>query len=324
MAVEVSAFTAQARAEFMKGKMEAEGRIMPASYEKFVTKMGSNVRIETHTYMSNLPRLREFKGYSPGIRLVSTPYQVENKEYRIGPVTVRSTDLDDDQIGGYLMSVKALPEQGQKDIGFKILSKIASGTSDLCFDGTAFFADSHTVGSGDNLMTVDNASNDGVTHKIVAMILTNTAFKPVLFQDRQSLTGLDTDAESPQARKQKEFEYWSDCRFGLGYGFWWDAIHITITDTPTLTELDSIITSLCDRFRTFTLPKGNEIDDALYVHEGWVPESKNFTLLCNLGLAQRLDKLRTTELIASGTGGAVVNNQYKDKFELVPTSALGS
>ena len=324
MAVDVTAFTALARSEFMKAKMEADMGVMPAAYEKFVTKIPSTVRVETHTYMSNLPRLREFRGYSPGARLVNTPYTVPNLEYRIGPVTVRKPDLDDDQLGGYLMSVQALPRQGQKDIGFKILAKLASGTIDLCFDGSAMFADSHTVGSGDNLMTENNASNDGVTHKIVAMVLTNPAFKPILFQDRESLSSLLTDADTPQALKQKEYEYWCDCRFGLGYGFWWDAIHDTITDTPTLPELDTILTGICDRFRTFTLPKGQDIDDSLYVHEGWVPEPATFTILCNLGLAQRLDKLRTTDLVASGTGGAVVNNQWNNKFTLVPTSALGS
>lgn len=324
MAVDVTAFTAMARAEFMQGKLAADSKPMPAAYESFVTNLPSSVRVETHTYMSNLPRLREFKGYSPGVRLVSTPYTVENKTYRIGPVTVRKEDLDDDQVGGYMLSIKALPDQGKKDIGYRTLSKLAAGTSDLCFDGSAFFADSHTIGSGDNLMTTDNSGNDGVTHKIVALVLTNTAIKPLIFQDRESLSSLMTDAETPEAAKLREYEYWADCRFGLAYGFWWDAIHVTITDTPTLNELDTQLTNICNRFRSFTLPKGNDIDDAMYVHEGWVPDASNFTLLCNMGLAQLLDKLRTTDLIASGTGGSVVNNQYQNKFTLIPTSALGA
>lgn len=324
MAVDVTAFTAMARAEFMQGKLAADSKPMPAAYESFVTNLPSSVRVETHTYMSNLPRLREFKGYSPGVRLVSTPYTVENKTYRIGPVTVRKEDLDDDQVGGYMLSIKALPDQGKKDIGYRTLSKLAAGTSDQCFDGSAFFADSHTIGSGDNLMTTDNSGNDGVTHKIIALVLTNTAIKPLIFQDRESLSSLMTDAETPEAAKLREYEYWADCRFGLAYGFWWDAIHVTITDTPTLNELDTQLTSICNRFRSFTLPKGADIDDSMYVHEGWVPDASNFTLLCNMGLAQLLDKLRTTDLIASGTGGAVVNNQYQNKFTLIPTSALGA
>lgn len=320
MPVDVGAFSALARSEFQNGLIETQARVMPANYDDFVTRLSSTVRVETHLFMSNLPRLREFKGYSPGIRLTVNPYTIANIEYRIGPVTVRQTDLDDDQVGGYMMTIKNLPKQGLKDIGFRVLSHLAAGTSNLCFDGTAFFADSHTFGSGDNLMTENNASNDGLTHKIIAMI-TDVPIKPVIFQDRESLKQLQDDY-SPEAKKIKEYEYWADCRFGLGYGFWFSAIHSTITDTPTLVELDTILTNIANRFRTFTLPKGADVDDSLYVHEGWVPESSNLTILCNMGLAQLLYKLRTTELVASGTGGAVVNNQWKEKFTLVPTSAL--
>ena len=323
MAVDVTAFSAYARNEFMKGMIEINSQPMPAAYDSFVTNFPSKVRVETHTYMSQVPRLREFKGWSPGSRLTTTPWTVPNVTYRCGPIEVSKEDLDDDQLGGYMLAINYLPKQAQKDIGFKILSTFAAGTTGLCFDGTAMFADSHTIGSGDNLMTANNASNDGLTHKIIAVI-TNSPLKPMLFQDREPLGSLETDAESPEGKKQRQFSYWADTRFGVSCAFWGAAIHMTITDTPTLTELDTHITDICDRFRTFTLPKGSDADDSLYTWEGWIPEKSNFTLLCNLGLAQRLDKLRTTDLVASGTGGAVVNNQYQDKFELIPTSALGS
>jgi phage major head subunit gpT-like protein len=328
MAVSVSAFTANARSEFMQGKMDAENRVLPANYDPFVSKMPSTVRVETQTFMSNLPRLREFKGYVPSTRLVSKSYQVENKEYRIGPVAVRKSDLDDDQVGGYLASVRALPSRAQADIGFRILSKLANGTStngaDACFDGTAFFADSHTVGTGDNLMTADNAGNDAVTHKIIALVPTNPVVKPVVFQDRESVSALETDADTPQGKKLREFEYWADCRFGLGYGFWWDAIHLTITDTPSLTELMGHVRDIINRFRTFKLPKGSDVDDDLYVHENWVPDSTNFWLLCNMGLGELLSTIQTEPNIAAGTSGAVITNQYKGRFNLIPTSSLGA
>lgn len=328
MAVNVTAFSALARSEFMDGKIAADMRPMPISFDNFVTTIPSTTRIETHTFMSNLPRLREFKGYSPGEGLTNTPYTGENKEYRIGPVKVRKTDLDDDQIGGYLRSIKALPAQGQKDIGFRILDKLAAGTStaaaDLGFDGAAFFAATHNIGSGNNLMTADNTGNDGVTHKILAMIPTNPVIKPLMFQDRESLSELLTDAETPQAAKQKEFEYWADCRFGLVYGFWWDAILLTITDTPTLTELIGHIRDIVNRFRSFTLPKGADLDSAMYVHEGWMPSATELVLLCNMGLGELLSTVRTESLIAAGTSGATVTNQYREKFTAIPTSALGA
>jgi phage major head subunit gpT-like protein len=323
MPVDVSAFTAMARAEFMQGKMAADDKPFPANYEAFTTRFPSTVRVETHTYMSNLPRLKEFNGYSPATRLVSKPYTVENKEYRIGPVTVRKTDLDDDQVGGYLRSVNALPGRAQKDIGHLMLKHLADGTSTACFDGTNFFANSHAIGSGDNLDTANFASNDGVTHRVIALVLENPAIKPIVYQDREKLGGLMTDAETPQAAKLKEYEYWADTRFGRGYGFWWDAYHVTITDTPTVAEvIETLIPQIVNGFRSFTLPKGDDVDDSLYVHEGWVPNATNFHLLCNLKLAEVMDTALNLSQYIRSTGN--VDNQYKGKATVVPTSALGA
>jgi phage major head subunit gpT-like protein len=320
MAVDVNAFSALARAEFMEGKLAVESRVMPAKYEPFVTKITSKVKVETQTFMSSLPRLQEFKGHTPSVRLTNKEYTVANKDYRIGMVNVKKTDLDDDQIGGYLRSIQAIPATGERDIGFKILSHLAAGTSTACFDGTNFFANSHTVGSGDNLDTFNAASNDGATHKIIALVTNNAAMKPVLFQDRESLSALMTDADTPQALKLKEFEYWADCRFGLGYGYWWDAIHMTITDTPTVAECYDIVRQIINLFRTFTLPKGNDKDDALYVHEGWDPSPTDFKLLCNLNLGEILKTALTISQYVTSTGN--VDNVYKGVGEVIPTSAL--
>lgn len=321
MAVDVNAFSAMARTEFMQGKMAAEERVFPANYESFVSKVPSTTKVETHLYMSALPRLYEFKGYSPAVRANDYEYTVTNKEYRIGPISVRKTDLDDDKAGGYLKLIQSLPQQGQKDIGYRTLAHLAAGTTNLCFDGTAFFANSHSVGSGDNLDTANMAASDAATHKIIALNLTNPAFKPVLFQDRESLSGLMTDADTPAAAKLKEYEYWADCRFGLGYGYWWDAIHLTITDTPTVDEvIETLIPQIVNRFRTFTLPKGKDTDDSLYVHENWVPTAADFTLLCNLQLAE----IVTTAVNRTQykTGSSTLDNIYYQKATVIPTSSL--
>jgi phage major head subunit gpT-like protein len=320
--MEVTAFSAMARAEFMQGKMAADGKPFPASYEPFTTKFPSATKVETHTYMSNLPRLQEFKGYTPFASLVSKEYNVTNKEFRVG-VQVRKTDIADDQVGGYMKQVKALPDQAQKDTGHRILAHLAAGTSTACFDGTNFFANSHTVGSGDNLDTANFASNDTVTHKVIGLVLNNPVIGPVIYQDRESVSSLLTTEGTPQADLVKNYEYWVDCRFGLGYGYWWDAYHVTITDTPTVAEVvETLIPQIINGFRGFTLPKGNDKDDALYVHEGWVPAASNFYLLCNLKLAEILDTAVTQSQYIRSTGN--VDNVYKGKATIVPTSALGA
>ena len=321
MAVDVNAFSAMARTEFMAGKMAAENNVVPANYQSFTSIVPSTTKVETHLYMSSLPRLYRFKGYSPSVRMTDYEYTVTNLPYRMGPITVSKDDLDDDKAGGYLQMINGLPASGQKDIGWEVLGHLADGTSKPCFDGTNYFANTHAVGTGDNLDTANMAASDGGVTKIIALNLSNSLFKPVLFQDREPLSGLQTDADTPQAAKLKEYEYWSDCRFGLGYGYWWDAIHLTITDLPTVDEIvETIIPQLVNRFRTFALPVGKDGDDARLVHENWVPTADNFTLLCSMPLAE----IVTTAVNRTQykTGSSTLDNIYYQKATVIPTSSL--
>ncbi len=160
-----------------------------------------------------------------------------------------------------------------------------------------------------------------MTHKIIALITDNSAVKPLLFQDRAALEMKD-DTSSDAAAKLRQYEFWGDTRFGLGYGFWWDAVHLTITDTPTVENCYTHLEQIINLFRTFTLPKGRESDTALYVHEGWMPQASNFKLLCNLKLGAILKRSMELSQYVASTGN--VDNVYKGVAEVIPTSALGA
>jgi phage major head subunit gpT-like protein len=322
MAVDVGAFSALARAEFQNKLLEQYARPYPADIDALVEEWPSTVAVETYPYMTNIPRLRVFKRDSPVVQLIADKWTVANVTYRQGPVVVQKETLDDDQIGGYLKAIAAMPAGAQKDIKYKVLATLAGGASNTCFDGTSMFAASHTVGSGNNLMTADSASNDGITHKIIATITDGPA-RPVLFQNREPLSSLN-DNGSMQGMEAREFRYWADTRFGVACAAWFSSVLMTITDTPTLPELTADILAMFNRLRTFALPKGADVDDTLYFHEGWVPSAKNVTLLCNLQLATLLETIRDSALIASGTGGGVVTNYLANKFNVIPTSALGA
>src|SRR5262249_46314262 len=261
MAVDVSAFSAMARAEFATQLLGAYAKPYPADIDQLVDEYPSTAAVETYPYMTNIPRLRVFRRDSPAVQLAADKWTVKNETYRAGPIVVQKEVLDDDQIGGYLKSIAALPKGAQKDVKYKILATLAGGASNTCFDGTAMFATSHTIGSGNNLMTADNASNDGVTHKIIAVITEGPA-RPVLFQKREPLQDLN-DNGAPQAMEAREYRYWADTRFGVACAAWFTAVLNTLTDTPTLVELSSIILSMFNRLRTFTLPKGADVDDSL-------------------------------------------------------------
>lgn len=322
MAVDVSAFTVLAKAQFQTALMGAYAKPYPADIDMLIDEWPSTTAIEVYPYLVNIPRLRVFRKDSPAVQLASDKWTIANKTYRQGPVVVQKETLDDDQIGGYLRAIGAMPAGAQKDVKYEVLRTLAAGDSTACFDGTNFFADSHTIGAGDNLMTADNASNDGVTHKIICTITDGPA-KPVVFQNREPLSQLQ-DNGSPQAQLARETMYWSDTRFGIGLGAWFSSVLNTITDTPTLPELSSILLAMFNRLRTFTLPKGADVDGDLYFHEGWRPSKENTILLCNLQMATLLETIRDSALIASGTGGGVVTNYLHNKFQVIPTSALGA
>jgi phage major head subunit gpT-like protein len=323
MPVDVGIFSAEARSEFMQGRIAAQDKPMPAEHSMFTTEYSSSTEVESHTYLSSIPRLKRFKGVEGATRLIDKTYTVTNFPYRIGPVTVNMDSVNDDQKGGYMAQIRALPAQAQKDLGYIALAHLAAGTTNLCFDGSAFFASSHTFGSGDNLDTANSAgSSDGTTHKIIALICDNPSMKPLLVQTREPVGALDTDADTPQARERREFRYWSDARFGLGYGFWWDAIHLTITDTPTVEDCYTHFEQILNLFRTFTAPKGKLTDDDIYIHEGFMPSKSNMVLLCNMKLGAILNRAMSISQYVSSTGN--VDNVYKDAATVIPTSALGA
>lgn len=324
MGVDVTLFTSQARVEFLNGCVAAQQMPMPAPYAQFTTELPSTTKVDTHTFLSALPQLREFKGVRGATTLMDSTYTTVNKRHRIGPVEVALDTLEDEQAEGYKRQIKSMPEQAKADMGHLALAHLAAGTSKLCFDGSAFFANSHNFGSGDNLDTANSAgSSDGATHYIIALVTRNPAVKPLLVTNRTPLSGLDTDADTPQARELTRAKYWADCRFGLGYGFWWDAYHLTITDTPTVADCYTHLEQIINGLRTFTLPKGDDEDTARYAHEGWMPAKDNFVLLCNMKLGAILDRAISVATFTNGAGAAQ-DNVYKDKATVLPTSALGA
>src|ERR1051326_8461795 len=122
MAVDVSAFSALARSEFQNSLMGAYARPYPADIDALVDEWPSKTAVETYAYMTNIPRLRVFKRDSPAVQLVADKWTVPNVTHRLGPVVVQKETLDDDQIGGYLRAIAAMPEGARKDIKYRILS----------------------------------------------------------------------------------------------------------------------------------------------------------------------------------------------------------
>lgn len=310
----ISIFQTAMRTEFLDAY---EATAVPAPFEGFTTIIPSTARFEHYPWLSPTAAIDQYKGHRRVARISETKYTVENLEFD-SSFEVLLRDIQDDQVGGYSVKSRELAEKAKKFPGRWALKHLSRGTYKLCFDGTAFFADSHTIGSGDNKMAGTAAASDGVVHNIVALVTTN-AVKPILYQERKTPDLVD-DLGTAASSFSKTGRFWVDMEGAAAYGRWHDAILLTFSNTPTLTELQTELGNIENRFRTFTLPTALSSDTAEYIHEQIEFNASNLTLVCSSTLANPMRQILTQDTIVQS--GAAVTNIYKGFAKLVTTGYL--
>lgn len=311
----VNVFTTAMRTEFINAfQVTAD----PAPWEKFTQVIPSTARIENYAWMSPTPGIAQYKGHRRFGKISEVKYKIENLEYDAS-FEVLLRDIEDDQVGGYQSKPLELAQKAKLWPGKLSMLKLASAATDLCFDGSAFFADSHTIGTGDNLMTANVAASGGETNKLIVLVH-GGALKPMVYQDRKA-PRFETDADTAESLKAKVVRYWIDMEGACGYGHWWDAIQMTITDLPTAAELQDLLGLIETRFTTFQLPTALSGDQSEYVHEQLEHSTENTTCICTPGIAVTLRQvLNQTSIVSSG--GAAIDNPYKGWANMVKTNLI--
>jgi phage major head subunit gpT-like protein len=308
----VNLFTAAMQSKFINA-YEATAEVAPI--EKALEVLPSSARIENYAWLSPTPAIAQYKGHRRFGNIGGINYRVENLEYDAS-FEVLMRDVEDDQVGGYMKKPAELAEKAKKFPNRLALTALSANST--CFDGTAFFADSHTIGSGDNNLAKDCASNDGVTHYLYALVV-NKAIKPLVYQDRKP-PRMETDADTKEALKTKVARYWVDMEGAIAYGHWWDAVKVTITDTPTVTEVQSIFADVETALRGFTLPKNLTADAAEYPNEQLEFTPNNVLFCCSTKIANLVRTVLQSDTIVSGS--AAITNIYKGFGSLCVSAIL--
>lgn len=279
----VDIFTAAMKAQFLNAYFASA---KPLPYEQFTEKIPSDARIEHYTWMSPTPGLSRYTGHRRYGKIDTVRYSVENVEFD-SSFEVPLRDVEDDQTGGYSRKPAELSEFAKKFPSRWVTKHLAAGASRTCFDGTNFFADSHSIGTGDNLMTATGTANsDGLSYKL-AFLFTGHSLKPLLWQARKE-PNFQTNSGTPQSFESKMLRYWIDLEGEAAYGYWWDAILLTFTNAPSVTDLHTQFAAVEARFRTFTLPKALDSDDGEYVFEQEQFSTENLCIVANTALAETL------------------------------------
>lgn len=308
----ISVFTQQARATFI----DRYAAIAPdANIEAIVNRIPSKGAVENHAYLSPTPGVEKYDGVRKLGNLKTVMYPIFNDTFSLG-FTVPMEQVDDDQLAGFLKKADEIAEKAKIFPGRRCLWQLARGQTDKCFDGSALFATSHNEGTGNNITTFSGATSDSTTHYIAALV-TDSPCKPLLWQSRQEPL-LDTDAGTPQARFARKYNYWADQRGATGYGYWWDTLFMTVTNTPTPAEFIKIVNKIKTTFRGFQLPLFNTDASAEYVHEQKTFSSKNLTLVVSTGLEAIADIVSKAETIEQST------NVMRNQFSLITSAFMNT
>lgn len=331
--MQIDIFTAMMRREFL-ASTEAIAKPLPC--ESFTTVVPSTARIENYAWMTPTPGIARYVGHRRYGLIDQIKYQVVNEEFE-GSLQVNNRDIEDDQVGGYKIRMRDLSEKA-KVFMQRLVPQVASlGKSTLCFDGTNFFAGTHNLGNyntttfaggwtsttGNYLQYTSSNSGDGVVHRFI-MFITNGALKPMLFQNRKS-AALGTNSGSPQALEAKKTNYWIDLECQAAFGYWWDAILVECTNTPSLADIFIMLDGAVRQARSFSLPVSLPVDPIEYVHEQLVFNSEVCTVLCSTGIERLLWHALYEDRVGASvvaTNAGITWNIYRGLAALLTTAYL--
>ena len=303
----VSIFTTKMRTEFIKAY---KGVQEPAPWEEITFRVNSTARIEHFPWMSPAPGPARYKGYRRFARMAPVVYRLANVEFDAA-YEVEMRDIEDAQIG-YEMKAQEMAQKCKDYPGRHVLKLLSAGTQVKCFDGTNFFATSHEIGQGDNLMTgTGSANTDGLQYRLIALY-TAAPLKPMLWLDRKRPTFM-TDAGSPQSKLAKKVKYWVDFEGQAGFGYWWHAIQYTFTNLPNVADLHTAFQQIENRFRTFRMPQATETDEFEWIYEQTVFSSKNLVFVHATALTEIFRQALNQDWVPQviGSGGVATTNRFK-------------
>lgn len=315
----IGIFTTKMRTEFQRAY---QATAEPAKWQNFTQIIPSTARIEHYTWMSPSPGISRYKGHRRFGKIDTIKYSVENKEFDAA-FEVLLRDIEDDQTGGYEIKPKELADRARIFPGRWSLKLLGQGASSYCFDGTYFFADSHTIGTGDNKLTgTGTANSDSASYKM-ALLYHGGPLKPLLYQERKAPRFM-TDAGTPQSSMAKQVKYWIDMEGEAAFGYWWDSVLHTWTNLPNVTDMHDAFRRMIAAFRGFVLPKSLDSEDGEYIHEQTDFSSANMTLVVTPALEQIAKQAVNAEWIPVTVGATTVSNTnlYKGLCDVVATNFM--
>lgn len=294
---EPTIFDVRMRTEFWR-----QYRAQPpaAPIDAAIMDVASTAALERYPFVSPPARLQEWAGARKFVAIdPNNIYTVRNKSWESG-FAIPNELVEDAQAGEYDMKATQLADRSKEFRRNLVLKTLSVGKTETAFDGAAFFANAHTIGVGDNILSEaqgDFAVADASGDEAIVFLVTDDSMKPLLYQLHNGYPKLDSNSGTKQSSEEKETRWWVDVRANAAFGYWWEALLVTMGGVPTLTEMLTILDGVDARFKAFELPKARASDDADFPHEQRTFSSANLVAISSAGVFQRLKRALMSEKI---------------------------
>lgn len=290
---QIDIFTQAMSAEFARHYRE---ELETAPIDKALWRMPSTARIENHLWMRLPPFFKRWSGLRDYGKAGTKKYSVENLPYT-AEFQIDIDDLSDDQLGGFKIMAGQLAENAKISERILVQQNLANGQAVACFDGSSFFATSHNIGTGNNIVTGTTADSSG--NQSFAVLLTKRkALKPLIWQNRQA-ADLRTDAGDNMASQNRVVSWWADMRGAPAFGLWQDAVLCKMSGTPTVPEIQTMLGTVNARFRTFLYPKNLNSDPDVAIHDQFVFNKDSALIVCSTGIEHIVRQALTMSLVGA-------------------------
>lgn len=202
------------KTNFQQGLSEAASQ-----YTRVATIVPSATKENKYGWLGKIPGMREWIGPRQVQNISEFDYSLPNKSYE-QTIGVDRDDIEDDNLGIYSPLFKEMGAAVAAHPDTLIWPLLKNGFVTPCYDGQYFFDTDHPVENEDG--TTSSVSNSGGGAGTPWFLLcTNRALKPLIFQERKKPQFVARDnPDDSNVFTNKEFQYGTDSRCAVGFGFW--------------------------------------------------------------------------------------------------------
>lgn len=136
---------------FMK---EYKAALQASLVGKLATLVSSKTKIEQYNFLGDIPKTKEFVDEREVQALRNYDFTVTVKKWE-NTIGVNEDDLKDGLLGGIQMRVATLSEEAAMHPSRYLTERRIAGTTELCYDGKALYADDH-------LAPIDGSAQDNL------------------------------------------------------------------------------------------------------------------------------------------------------------------